>query len=402
MKNLVCICLIINLFGCKNNISAPENRVESIDPVIACDLEDSTAPVLTGTVLVKDEGVVNSTPTFSFNEGIDNCYLSYYLVSIGTSVGADDIVKDLNIGKSTESFISNLKLDYKKNYFLSVRAVDSFGNTSGSITSEAFQIFSPSSLGELVLWLDSFELESIFDENNNSSSDFNFSGKVSLWNDISNSTHSHDFTKTRGGSPQYDSISKGLMFNGGQELMETLDHQDINLGTYNARNISIVFKPGEDISRRQILFEEGGSVRGVNIFIENGDLHCGFWNLSNDGDGKQDFIESSVSINQDTLYIASLNFDFSHYQSSNGAPGTVQCIVNKVEGQVQETKSRLYAHSGDIGIAGMNNDSYFSDGAGKGEGYYYNGLIFELLLLNTALNNQQINKLQEILLKKWQ
>ena len=97
----------------------------------------------------------------------------------------------------------------------------------------------------------------------------------------------------------------------------------------------------------------------------------------------------------------SLIFDYSNFVDASSAPGTIECYVNKASTGVVDTTSRLHAHSGDIGIGGMNNDSYFSDGAANGDGLYFDGIFYELLMYNKAHTDSEVEKLQELLLKKW-
>ena len=58
------------------------------------------------------------------------------------------------------------------------------------------------------------------------------------------------------------------------------DHNDINLETHATRTIELWFKvDNKSLGSKQVLYEEGGSTRGLNIYIsEDGLLYVGGWN----------------------------------------------------------------------------------------------------------------------------
>jgi hypothetical protein len=401
MKRVLFLLLILFTSACKNNVSNSDSSVVDNQPVSDCTLTDTKAPVLGGSISFEVEATVNDSPEFTFESATDNCELSHYEVSIGYTTGSTEILDSLNIGLNTTYTVENLDLKYSDVYYLSIKAIDKAGNESGVLSSSSFQVFTPKTLTNMVLWLDASRLDKVLDNEGDDANSTNFSGDVKSWLDISESTSVHDFVKEGQGFPQFDVSKRGISFSGNQELMGTADHVDINTGTINQRNLTAVFKTSDDTSSRQVIYEEGGSVRGINIYIENNQVKCGFWNDTNDGDGKQAYVDVAATIATETLYVVSLIFDYSHFVDANSAPGTVECVVNKASAGVVDSTSRLHAHSGDIGIGGMNNDSYYSDGVGNGDGVYFDGIFYELLMYNKAHSEQEVEKLHELLLKKW-
>ena len=401
MNKLILIILVFSLVACKNNVSDGESSVVDTQPATDCTLSDTQAPVLGGSISFSSEATINKSPEIKFNKATDNCELSHYEISIGTNVGGEQVVSKLNIGDETTYTVENLNLNYSDVYYLSLSAVDKAGNKSSLLSSSSFQVFTPKTLPNMVLWLDASRLDQVLDSEGDDANSVNFSGDVKTWNDVSESTSEHHFVKEGQGFPQFDVSDRGISFSGNQELMGTVDHVDINTGLINQRNLTAVFKTSDEINARQVVYEEGGSVRGINIYIENGQVKCGFWNDRNDGDGQQGFVEVASNISSNTLYVVSLIFDYSNFVDASSAPGTIECYVNKASTGVVDTTSRLHAHSGDIGIGGMNNDSYFSDGAANGDGLYFDGIFYELLMYNKAHTDSEVEKLQELLLKKW-
>ena len=58
---------------------------------------------------------------------------------------------------------------------------------------------------------------------------------------------------------------------------------DINTGgPYTQRTIDLWFRSSDDVSNRQVLWEEGGYLRGLSIYIDQGHVYVNGWNLPND------------------------------------------------------------------------------------------------------------------------
>jgi len=402
MKKILILISIMTIMSCKDSVSDGGSSVINRESIKDCSKNDNKAPVFTGSIQLDDKATINKSPEFSFSAATDNCEISHYEVSIGTSLGAQDIIADSDIGNVTSSTIESLNLSYSDVYYLSIKAIDKAGNKSGFISSSSFQVFTPKTLPNLVLWLDASRLDKIKDNENDDANSTDFSGDVKSWLDISESTSAHDFVKEGSGYPQYDVVTRGISFSGNQELMGTVNHPDINTAIVNQRSLSAVFKSSDNISSRQVVYEEGGTTRGINLYIENSQLHCGFWNNTNDGDGTQPYVEVSQNINQDTIYVVTLNFDYSHFVDANSAPGTIECIVNKASAGKVDTTSRLHPHGADIGIGGMNNGSFYGGGSSSGNNFYLDGHVFELLMYNKSHSDSEHDELHEILLKKWQ
>ena len=72
------------------------------------------------------------------------------------------------------------------------------------------------------------------------------------------------------------------------------NHSDINLGVHSARTIELWFMVEDKFSEaKQTLYEEGGSTRGLNIYINSdGKLYGGGWN-KNESKWDGDWINTS-------------------------------------------------------------------------------------------------------------
>ncbi len=226
---------------------------------------------------------------------------------------------------------------------------------------------------------------------------------VDVWPDVT--TNSHDAIQTLAAKrPLYlENMWNSrpvVQFNSGLSQFLTIpDHADINTGgPYDKKSIIVSFRTGSDINSRQVLYEEGGGVRGLNVYIDGGRLYLSGWNENNDDGGLTtpwSYIDVDTPIVANTPYFTMLQFNF------DGAAGGVTGWLN---GQLIDTlpgAGRLFAHSGDIGVGAMTNDSYFYDGSDGGEDHYYNGYIGELIVSNIVYNTAQQNIVNNYLAAKY-
>ncbi len=61
----------------------------------------------------------------------------------------------------------------------------------------------------------------------------------------------------------------------------------------------------------------------------------------------------------------------------------------------------LYAHTGDIGLGGIRQDSYFQIGPYSDGGEYYGGWIGELVYFNDVLLTVELTVIHQALSDKW-
>ena len=176
-----------------------------------------------------------------------------------------------------------------------------------------------------------------------------------------------------------------LHLDGNGDFVAIANSSDINLGTFQERTIHLQFT-ADDVTNRQVLFEEGGTVRGLNIYIENGQLYVGGWNIPETG-WNPTFISTSVQAGQQTSVALVLN------GSNSVQPGALNGFIN---GQSFGTAvgSQIHQHSGNIGLGGVNRHTVFADGEFRGNtGFNFAGQIDNLSIYNRALNGNEINAL---------
>jgi hypothetical protein len=160
-----------------------------------------------------------------------------------------------------------------------------------------------------------------------------------------------------------------------------------NSAPQTQRSILVVFRPTNDVTNRQVIFEEGGGARGLNIYLENGKIYLGAWNNVDDaGSGTAWTYKSSNStIEGNKPYFALLEFDVPDLASAE-----VRGTVNGNAFSPISGAGLLYRHGGAIGLGAMNSGTCFEGHVCKsGEDYYFDGYISEFVSSNVIYNDAQ-------------
>jgi len=182
---------------------------------------------------------------------------------------------------------------------------------------------------------------------------------------------------TLGAPALYENGDQSVAFNGINQGVRVPDSAQINLATHSQRTVELVFN-ANDTSGRQVLYEEGGTVNAFSIYIDNGQLHVngrdsGAWGPAN----------ISASIQAGETYHVAFTFDYTGENTFTG-------FLNGNPIGSTSTNAIFPAHSGDIGIGFMNNDSYFHDGPQNGNGLYFDGRISDVAIYNDRLSNDAL------------
>ncbi len=165
-------------------------------------------------------------------------------------------------------------------------------------------------------------------------------------------------------------------FDGINGVVAIPDSATINLGTRAERSVELTFR-ANSTGGTQVLYEEGGAVNALNIYIENGNL---FINGRDSGDWGPFTIATSIIPGRTyhaTLVLDQPNGEFRGYVDG-ALIGTGAVTIP------------LSSHPGDIGIGGMRNDSFFSDGPRSGNGFNFDGQIAEVAIYNRVLSETEI------------
>lgn len=169
-------------------------------------------------------------------------------------------------------------------------------------------------------------------------------------------------------------------FDGVNDFVNVPNSSLINLSDVTQRTIELTFN-ADTTSGRQVLFEEGGATNAIVIYLDEGEI---YFNVR-DGSGTQwGPFDISASVDAGSTYHAALVLD-------TGA-GFVQGYLNGSLVGSGSALTTLSSHSGQIAIGGVNNATYFHDGAFSGNGHYFDGQISDVAIYNTALSQTALQE----------
>ncbi len=184
-------------------------------------------------------------------------------------------------------------------------------------------------------------------------------------------------------------VAGALAFDGVDDEVAIADAADLNLCDVAQRTVALWFKT-DTASGRQMIYEEGGSWRGFNIYLDGDTLYVGGWNrgantwsttfLSDSGIVTGRWYHVAMVLDVDD---ALLNDGFRAYRdgvefsSGNGSVLSVHSDDNCLGGIAQST----YCHDGEWSASTATNTFHFS------------GLLDELVIYDEALGDAEIHDL---------
>lgn len=185
---------------------------------------------------------------------------------------------------------------------------------------------------------------------------------------------------------------------GGGKYLEFVSKPDLNTsGPYTEKTYMASFRTGADVTTQQFLYEQGGNVRGLNMYIENGFLIMGGYDNQNDGDGTPSWVYTSTKapIQANTTYVVSLEF----YGPLGATTGFIRGHMNgeafqsidAINGVPAANVGSLWSHPNEPGLGAIvgqtvieGNVAVNSNGASP-----FLGDFAELILYNKILNNAE-------------
>ncbi len=197
--------------------------------------------------------------------------------------------------------------------------------------------------------------------------------------DANDSASDNDATLLNGASI----VNGELVFDGVDDFATIENSDEINTELHEERTIHIEFTPN-DVTTRQVIYEEGGGVRGLNIFIENGMLFIGGYNIPETG-WNPTFISTPITAGQPLS--ATLVLDGGSGLQPNAFSGFLNgSLIGRDVG------SELFPHGGGIGIGGVNGDTVLNSGVTTA-GSFFNGSISGIQIYNRALSDAEVGSL---------
>lgn len=217
-------------------------------------------------------------------------------------------------------------------------------------------------------------------------------GAVAYWRLNDGGAAAYDFTDQthlayfRGPATQTPPLigegGRSATFDGSNDIITVRDHADINTATsYGARSIELWFT-SNSAPRRQILWEEGGTSRGISIYTDNGKLQAGAWNRTGPNAWANDVFVSVPFTTGETYYVVLV------LKPENGL---LKLFVNAERVATASGIGPIESHAGNIGIGARNGSTRFADIAlTGGRGNFLDGVIDEVAVYNDLLKLLQI------------
>ena len=169
--------------------------------------------------------------------------------------------------------------------------------------------------------------------------------------------------------PVFSSIvsnfNPGVNFSSGGMILADNAFINNGSGSYNSKSYTIVLRTGNDVSTRQLVYEQGGGTNGMNIYISGNNLSTNLWNNSADN-------ATSTAITPNTTYVVSYVYD--------GGNTEIDVYVNgSLSSNLPNPPSTLSNHSGDIGLGEITNDTQFNPTTDVSSGERFQGDILEMI-----------------------
>jgi Ca2+-binding RTX toxin-like protein len=184
---------------------------------------------------------------------------------------------------------------------------------------------------------------------------------------------------TVGGPALYAGGNGSVDFDGINDGITIPNDNSINTGTYSQKTVELVFN-ADNVTTRQVLFEEGGNTHGFTIYLAGGNLY-----ISGEHDGVFANSNFNAAVSAGTTYHVAFTFD-------SGANAFTGYLNGANIGSIAVGGADFPSHSGAIGIAhSPDGGVQFHDGEGGGQ-YFYNGRISDVAVYTTALSQTEIQE----------
>ncbi|EDX83055.1 PKD domain protein [Synechococcus sp. PCC 7335] len=295
-----------------------------------------------------------------------------------------DFTETVDFGDGYQHLVARVKTDRTNDrgdsVALSYFELGTEGQPQGVLSISPYDPTSEGPAPELVALRQSSSMVAYFDFNE---------GEGSSAVDSSRSGTKHQ------GSLQDDSTwASGLEGDGialsGEGSVRIASSRSINIGIHQERTVSVWFKADEisNTSGKQVIYEEGGRTRGLNIYLDQDRLFVGGWNTPPNESGWSGTWLDTDNISEDTWHHVSLVLDGDNRLRPNSLKGYLDGEQFGVG-----AASQLWNHANGIGVGGVAENSLFHDGKRTGGGL--TGLIDEVSIFNKALNSSQIETLAD-------
>ncbi|QDU89457.1 hypothetical protein Pla175_28470 [Pirellulimonas nuda] len=164
-------------------------------------------------------------------------------------------------------------------------------------------------------------------------------------------------------------------------------------GPFTQKTIELWFQ-AESLSGRQVLYEQGGSIRGLSIYLDGTDLYVAGWNQANDDGGggaapwgapNPVFIPVYGGVTTGAVYHVVLVMR----GDDSDLSGVLIGYLNGASFGQRSGVGRLWNHNPAV-IAGAAADTRFHDGNTNSNAREFDGRVDEVALYNRALTQAEV------------
>ncbi len=181
-------------------------------------------------------------------------------------------------------------------------------------------------------------------------------------------------------------IGGGAQCDGTDDLVSIPNSDLINTGTHGQRSVTAWFLATDPSvnARKQTIYEEGGSARGLAIYLFDARLYVGGWNAQSGESNWSGTYLSTTNVTAGQWHHVALVLD-------GGATTTPEAFSAYLDGEMIATGdgSQLWAHSDAIGVGGLNGGTLLHDGTTSGT-HGFAGRIDDGRIYNRALSADDI------------
>lgn len=189
-----------------------------------------------------------------------------------------------------------------------------------------------------------------------------------------------------------DGTKGSAYFDGENDWVEVDDEDYLNTRSngFPERTIVATFL-AEDVQRRQVIFEGGGTTNGNNLYIQGGRVYAGFWSGAN-GWADGTFVSAPIEAGRVYNVIATMD----------SATDETRLYLNGdlADTATIEMGAGLAAHTDDMGIGASESQTKFHNGTwtSSNPGNFFGGYLDDLAIYIHAMSPETARKVAEVTL----
>jgi hypothetical protein len=183
---------------------------------------------------------------------------------------------------------------------------------------------------------------------------------------------------------------KALQFDGVDDGIQIPDSDFINVnnGPWPNRTVVAVFKC-DDVTKqdKQTIFEEGGRTRGLVIYVFGGQVYVGGWNRAEYNWNPGSWLSAPINSNQWYTVALVIRDGAEAVEDNKFEMWLDGDLIGRAVG------GRIHNHGDDNAIGYTIQNTVFHDDDGTGDGWFFEGAIDEIWILNDALTAAELNRM---------